>query len=353
MTRYILGRIAQALLVVLAAYTIAFFLLHLLPSNPVDLMLGPDSGDISIEQREALAAQYGLDQPVLVQYFQNLLALLGGDLGYSFQQGRSVADVLGEALPSTLQLAAASLVLTLVFGLGLGFIAASTRNSSFSQVLLGLPSLGVSIPTFWFGLILIQFLSFKWQLFPAFNAPGVAGLVLPAVTLALPTSAMIAQVFARSLIDTRRQPFVAAVRAKGASYFSVQLQHVARNAFFPVLTVLGLVVGQLFSGTVVIETVFSRPGLGRVIAGAVGSQDILVVLGAVLLGAVLYTLTNLAVDLIYPVIDPRLRSSIRARPRRVRRVSGAHPDDPAEHSTESRDQPAVAGPSRTQEAIAR
>ncbi|MGO3151895.1 MAG: ABC transporter permease [Galactobacter sp.] len=318
MTRYLLGRLGQALIVVLSAYTISFFLLHLLPSNPVDLMLGPDAADVTVEEREALAARYGLDQPVLIQYFTHLFALVRGDLGYSFQLGRPVADVLGEALPSTLVLAGVSLLLALVLGLTLGFIAATIRSPWLSQILLSVPSLGVSIPSFWFGLVLIQYFSFRWQLFPAFNAPGPSGLVLPMLALAMPSAAMIAQVFARSLIDSRRQPFANAIRSKGAGYLSVQFRHVAHNALLPVLTVLGLVVAGLFGGTVIVETVFSRPGLGRVISNAVGGQDILVVLGAVLLGALLYTLTNLVVDLVYPLLDPRLRTSIRTGPRRAR-----------------------------------
>lgn len=309
MTRYILGRLGQSLLVVLIAYAVAFFLLFALPSDPISLLLGTDSGDVTEAQRAELAARYGFDQPILVQFWHHFTGLLQGDLGFSVQQSRSVSSILADAIPPTLQLAGLGLVFALVFGLGIGLLAAGARRSWLSQLLLGLPSLGVSIPAFWFGLVLVQLLSFKWRLFPAFDAPGVNGLILPALTLALPTGAMIAQVFARSLINASRQPFVTTARSKGAPHVYVLLRHVARNGMLPVLTITGLVVGQLFSGTVVTETVFSRPGLGRVIASAVTSQDIPVVLGAVLIGALLYTLANLAVDLVYPLADPRLRDS--------------------------------------------
>ncbi|KAB1664023.1 ABC transporter permease [Pseudoclavibacter sp. CFCC 13611] len=323
MPRFILGRLGQALLVIFVAYTVAFLLLYALPSDPISLLLGTDAGDVTEAQRAELAAQYGFDQPLIVQYWHHLTSLLTGDLGFSVQQSRDVVAILLSAIGPTLQLAAFAFVLALVFGLGLGLWAAGTRTSWLSQILLGLPSLGVSIPAFWFGLVLIQLFSFRWQIFPAFNAEGLAGLILPAATLALPTGAMVAQVFARSLINVQRQPFATTARSKGAGHRYVLLRHVSRNALLPVLTITGLVVGQLFSGTVVTETVFSRPGLGRVIASAVTSQDIPVVLGAVLIGALLYTLTNLVVDLIYPLIDPRLRASIGARSTARRRKSAS------------------------------
>ncbi|KAB1659426.1 ABC transporter permease [Pseudoclavibacter chungangensis] len=328
MTRYILTRLGQALLVVFAAYTIAFFLLYVLPSDPVSLMLGTDAAGVTEEQRAQLARQYGFDQPVIVQYLGRLGALFTGDLGYSFQQSRPVTEILAAAIPPTLQLASLGFLVALVFGLGIGLAAAAGRDRWWSQVLLGLPSLGVSIPAFWFGLVLIQLFSFKWRLFPAFNAEGLWGLVLPAITLALPTGAMIAQVFARSLITTQRQAFVTTAWAKGAGPGHVLFRHVTRNALFPVLTITGLVVGQLFSGTVVTETVFSRPGLGRVIATSVTSQDIPVVLGAVIIGAALYTIANLVVDLVYPLIDPRLRASIARGDGRNGRRAATAPEAP-------------------------
>lgn len=313
MARFVALRIGQAVLVTWVAYTAAFFLLYALPSDPISLLLGPDAVDVSPEERAALAAQYGFDQPLIQQYFHALFNLFRGDLGYSVQMGGAVSAILGEALGSTIQLAALGLVFAVVFGLGIAVAATYFQNPWLRQTLLSLPSLSVSIPAFWFGLLLIQVFSFRLQWFPAFSATGFESMILPAITLALPTSAMIAQVFARSLNTALNEPYSATAFAKGAPRIRVVLHHASRNALLPMLTITGLVVGQLLSGTVVTETVFSRPGLGRVIATAVSGQDIPVVLGAVLVGAVLYSGTNLIVDLLYPVFDPRQRARLGER----------------------------------------
>lgn len=308
MARYILLRIGQALLVTWVAYTLAFFLLFALPSDPVSLLLGPDATDISAEERAVLAAQYGFDKPLVVQYATAFFNLLRGDLGYSIQMSSPVGSILAEAIGYTAQLAALGFLFALIFGIGIAVIASYAQNSWLRQALLSLPSLAVSIPAFWFGLLLIQIFSFRLQLFPAFSAEGLSSMILPALTLALPTSAMIAQVFTRSLNVAINEAYSATAFAKGTPRFAVVIRHALPNALLPMLTITGLVVGQLLSGAVVTETVFSRPGLGRVIASAVSQQDIPVVLGAVLVGAALYSITNLIVDLLYPLVDPRQRA---------------------------------------------
>lgn len=305
--RFVAARIAQAVLVTWIAYTAAFFLLYALPSDPISLLLGPDAVDVSAEERAALAAQYGFDQPLIQQYLNALTGLFRGDFGYSVHMGSSVTAVLTDALASTAGLATLGLLFAIVIGVGIALAATYFSHPLLRQTLLSLPSLAVSIPAFWFGLLLIQVFSFRLQLFPAFSEEGLRSLILPAFTLALPTSAMIAQVFTRSLSTAFRDPYTSTAFAKGSSRLRVLLHHASRNALLPMLTITGLVVGQLLSGTVVTETVFSRPGLGRVIATAVSDQDIPVVLGAVLVGAILYSGTNLIVDLLYPVFDPRQR----------------------------------------------
>lgn len=321
--RYVAARIAQAVLVTWIAYTAAFFLLYALPSDPVSLILGPDAVDVSVEERAALAAQYGLDLPIFQQYLNALVDLVRGDLGFSFQMSAPVSTILGEALSSTIGLAALGLFFALFFGIGIALLATLSVNPLLRQILLGLPSLAVSIPAFWFGLVLIQIFSFRLNIFPAFSAEGVESMILPALTLALPTSAMIAQVFTRTLNSAFHEAYADTAFAKGAPRRVVVLRHAARNALLPMLTITGLVVGQLLSGTVVTETVFSRPGLGRVIASAVSTQDIAVVLGAVLIGAVLYSGTNLLVDLLYPVLDPRQRQRLSPRSSHKRSLSPA------------------------------
>ncbi|WP_080792165.1 ABC transporter permease [Corynebacterium pacaense] len=316
--RFVAARVGQAVLVTWVAYTAAFFLLYALPSDPVSLLLGPDAVDVSAAERAELAARYGFDLPIFQQYLNALGGLLRGDLGFSVQMGGAVGGILAGALGPTAILGALGLLLAIVIGVGIAIAATYSTTPLIRQFLLGLPSLAVSIPAFWLGLILIQVFSFRLQWFPAFSAEGLSGLILPALTLALPTSAMIAQVFTRSLSTSFHEAYADTAFAKGAPRSTVLIHHAARNALLPALTITGLVVGQLLSGTVVTETVFSRPGLGRVIATAVSNQDIPVVLGAVLVGAVLYSGTNLIVDLLYPVFDPRQRERIGAR-----KVSGS------------------------------
>ncbi|MFC8386841.1 ABC transporter permease [Nocardia sp. NPDC057272] len=308
MGRYVLRRLAQAVGVLWAAYTVSFFVLEFLPGDPVSAMAGGGLTSSPVDPAElaALRAQYGFDKPIVVQYLDYLGRGLVGDFGDSVATGRSVTGTIAAALPPTLQLTAAALVLAVLFGGGLAVAATYTSRRWLRQVLLALPPLAISIPSFWAGLMLVQLLSFRIRLFPAFGNAGLAGLVLPAVTLAIPTGALIAQVLAKSLLSTLDAPFVHTARAKGASRIRVHLRHALRSASLPALTIVGLLVGQLVASAVVIETVFSRNGLGRVMASAVSVQDIPLVQGVVVFGAFVFVVVNLIVDLIYPVLDPRI-----------------------------------------------
>jgi len=325
MTRYIVLRLLQAVGVLWAAYTVSFLVLYALPGDPASLLAGPDATDVTPEQLDAIRAQYGLDRPLIVQYIDQLLHLVRGDLGTSISSGRPVTDIIGEAIGPTAQIAAAGLVLAIVFGGGLAIVATYTRHRWLGQFLLSLPPLGVAIPAFWFALLLLQWFSFALPIFPAMGDSGPASIVLPAITLALPTGATIAQLLSKSLVTTLREPYIDTAWAKGATRARIHFTHALRNAALPALTVAGLLIGQLLAGTVVTETVFSRPGIGRVTASAVGSQDIPVVQGVVVFAAVVFVLANLIVDLIYPLLDPR----IQIRRRRIARVS-ATPVTPAQ-----------------------
>ncbi|PJI93829.1 ABC transporter permease [Luteimicrobium subarcticum] len=313
MLRYVAGRLGQALLVLWAAYTVSFFVLWALPSDPVSLLLGTDPSDVTPEQLAAVRHEYGLDQPLLVQYVHQLGDVLHGDLGRSVSTRQPVTTLLGDAIGPTAQIAAAGLLLAVLLGGGLAVAATLTRNRRLAGTLLGLPPLGVAVPGFWFGLVLLQCFSFRLPLFPAIGDDGLASIVLPAVTLALPTGAVIAQLLSKSLTAALREPYAETARAKGASPARVHLRHALRNASLPALTAAGLLVGGLLGGTVVTETVFSRPGLGRLTATAVQSQDVPVVQGVVLVGATVFVLVNLAVDLVYPVLDPRVEQWRRRR----------------------------------------
>ncbi|MFJ8113551.1 ABC transporter permease [Streptomyces sp. NPDC096132] len=308
MRRYVIKPLAQAVGVLWAAYTVSFLVLQYLPGDPVSAMAGAgaDSGQIDPAQLAALRHQYGFDKPVPVQYADHLGRAVLGDFGDSVSTGRPVTSTLAEALPQTLQLTGAALLLAVLLGGGLAVVATCTTRRWLRQLLLSLPPLGVSVPTFWVGLMLVELFSFRVRLFPAFGNDGLRGLVLPALTLAVPTGALVAQVLAKSLFTALDQAYVETARAKGAGRLRIHLRHALRNASLPALTIVGLLAGQLIAGSVVVETVFSRDGLGRVTAAAVTVQDIPLVQGVVVFGALIFVAANLLVDLVYPLLDPRI-----------------------------------------------
>ncbi|MFP5020668.1 ABC transporter permease [Pseudonocardia phyllosphaerae] len=305
---YLLRRVGLALVVLWAAWTVSFVVLYLLPGDPVATMAGgaSDGEPVSPAELAALRARYGLDQPVLVQYGQKLAAALHGDLGTSFATGEPVSSAIGRVLPKTLQIAGAGLAVAVVGGTVVAVAATWTRRRWLAQLLGSLPSLAVSLPVFWVGLMLVQLFSFTLGWLPSVGARGPAALVMPAIALGLPTGALIAQVLARSLQTALGSSYVTTARAKGAGPAAVHLVHALGNAAIPALTVLGYVVGNLLAGTVVVETVFTRPGLGRLTVSSVGLQDIPVVQGVVLFASLVFVLVNLLVDLVYPLLDPRV-----------------------------------------------
>jgi peptide/nickel transport system permease protein len=308
--RYVLRRVAQAMFVLWAAFTVAFVIMYALPSDPAQLLVGSDNA-VSSEQLDALREEFGLDRSLIAQYVGQLGDVVRGDLGRSLRSGREVTELIGEAIPPTAQVTGLALAMALIGGSTVAMVATATRSRALANLLLALPPLGVAIPSFWLGLLLVQQFSFNWAWFPALGNQGWRSVILPAVTLAVPTAALIAQVLAKSLQQTLREPYIDTARSKGATRSRVHLRHAARNAALPALTLAGIIVGNLLSGSVVTETVFSRSGLGRVTSQAVADQDLPVVQGLVLLGAAMFVTVNLAVDLLYPVFDPRIMRSPR------------------------------------------
>lgn len=309
MTRYVLGRVGQALLVLWAAYTVTFVILYLLPSDPVALQLSANNIEVDSltqAQRDAAAARLGLDRPVWEQYAGMLLAALRGDFGVSYAKGIPVTDLIAQRLPGTVALSAVAVALSLVSGVLLAFAATWIPRGPVATLLRRLPALGVSVPNFWIGLLLIQVFAFTLGWLPAMGDAGVQSLILPAVTMAIPTSAVLAQVLVRSFDDALSEPYIATARAKGLGRAAVQLRHAARNAALPTLTILGLLIGATVTGSIVVETVFSRNGVGRLAQESVLAQDIPVVQAVVTLAAAAFVVVNLAVDLLYPLLDPRI-----------------------------------------------
>jgi len=308
MTRYLAIRVSLALGVLWAAYTVAFVVLYLIPGDPVSAMAagGMDSGTVSEERLWELREEYGFNDPFIVQYFNHLMAAATGDLGNSVQTGQPVTTAIGQVVGSTVQLASLALLISVVGGAGIALLATYTRAAWLQNFLLSLPPIAISLPTFWVGLLLIQLFSFRLGIFPAMGDDGLLALILPAVTLSLPIGSMIAQVLARSVQEAMLEPYVVTARAKGITRATVHFGHVLRNAALPALTVVGLVAGNLLAGSVVVETVFARPGIGQLTVTAVTLQDLPVVLGVVTLGAVVFVTANLLVDLVLPLVDPRV-----------------------------------------------
>jgi peptide/nickel transport system permease protein len=306
LARYVAFRVLQAVGVLVAAYTVTFLILDALPGNAVDAITGGQATDMTPQQLAALKASFGLNQPAYSQWWLHLSQALEGNLGRSYISGEKVSSLLAANIPSTAALTGTALLFALVFGGGLALWATQLRTRWLRSALLSLPPLGVAVPGFWVGLMLLQVFSFDVHVFPGTGNEGFESLVLPAITMAIPTGAMISSLLAKSLDSALAAPYADTARSKGASEARVQFRHALRNALTSTITVAGVLAGQLVSSAVVVETVFSRAGLGQLTANAVSNADIPVLQGMVILGATVFVTINLIVDLIYPVLDRRV-----------------------------------------------
>jgi ABC-type dipeptide/oligopeptide/nickel transport system permease component len=304
MTTYILRRLASIVGLAFGISILVFLIIRLIPGDPALSLLGTNAGDPSLVAR--LHEQLGLDAPVPVQYARWIGNVLSGDFGYSYGNQQSVTSLLAANFPATIQLTVAGLTLSLLFGSILGVVAALRRNRATDTVAMGFALTCMSIPSFWLGLLLILLFAVQLPIFDVVGGTSLKGLVLPAVTLALGSIGFNARFVRSSVINAQQLNHVITARAKGITAVQVFRRHVLRNALLPILTIVGLQVGQLISGVVIVETVFSRPGIGRLLVQAILSKDYLTVQAVVLIIAVLYALTNFAVDLLYPVLDPRV-----------------------------------------------
>lgn len=320
MLTYAAKRFLHALLVLWAAFTGTFFLLYALPGDAAlnKAGVGSDASAMSSQQLAQLKAELGLDQPIIVQYWHALIGAVHGDFGRSLQTGRPASEQYFQALPETLKLAATALILGLALGICWALLATYVRWGPLRQALLALPAVGVAIPTFWVGLVMIQFVSFKCRMLPAIGNQGIESLIMPAIVLAIPIGAMSAQVLSRSLEQTMRAPYIETARSRGASRGRIVIGQALQNSIIPVVTTLGMTVGHLIGGSVVVETVFSRAGVGALTVRAVDFQDTPVVLVSVTFAAAIFVTINFVVDLLYPIIDPRIRL-------RARRVAATAP----------------------------
>jgi peptide/nickel transport system permease protein/oligopeptide transport system permease protein len=305
MTGYIHRRLLAAIPVVLGVSLLTFFALHLLPGDPVLVMLG-ESGD-SPERVTELRAQLGLDDPIAVQYARFLGNALRGDLGRSIRTNRPVLDEIRQHAPRTLELTLAGLGVAVILGISLGVLAAHHRNRWLDRVSVALSLVGVSMPSFWLGMLLIFLFALQLGWLPATGQGGLERLVLPALTLGVQAMAVIALVTRAKVAEVLAREYVTTARGKGVPERVLLFRHALRNALLPVVTIVGLQFGALLGGSVIIENVFARQGMGRLAVEAILNRDVPIVQGVVLVSGVIYVLINLVVDLLYATLDPRIR----------------------------------------------
>jgi peptide/nickel transport system permease protein len=305
MLRYIGERALQAVPVLVGITVVTFLMLHLVPGDPVLLFAGEKP--MSEAQAAEIRHQLGLDRPLLTQYEDYTAHLLRGDLGRALRSQRPVLESVLEVLPATVQLTLSALGLAIVLGLALGVLAALAHRTWLDTAAMGVAILGVSMPVFYSSLLLLLLFSFTLGWFPATGQGGFDHLILPATALGLISSAVLARLVRSGMLGVLRQDYIVTARAKGLSRALVVWRHALRNALIPVITMVGLQLGALLGGAVVTETIFSRPGLGRLAVDAILNRDFPLVQGTVLVAAVVYVAVNLLVDIAYAAVDPRIR----------------------------------------------
>jgi len=305
MTRYIQKRILLAIPTILLTSVVVFLMLYFIPGDPASIYVGESQA--TPERIAQIRHSLGFDRPLYVQYGDFLWKAVHGNLGRSVQTNRPVAQEVLDRLPNTIQLAVAAMILAILSGVSLGIISGLKQNSWLDTLAMLGALTGVSIPVFWLGLLLIMFFAVRLHWFPATSQPGLRGLVLPAVSLALLSTATLARLVRSSIIEVLHLEFLQTTRAKGLRERTVVLRHALPNALIPVITVIGLQFGSLLSGAVVTETVFARPGLGKLVVDSIQNKDFPVVQGVILVLAMIYVIVNLLVDLSYAIIDPRIR----------------------------------------------
>ncbi len=304
MLNYLYTRLAAAVVVILGVSTMVFLLIHIVPGDPVEVMLGEAA---QAADREALRSALGLDRPVWAQWLGYMSQLARFDLGTSLYSGREIAVILAERLPATLILAAAGIITALLLALPLGILAAVRRGSGWDVGAMTFSMLGISIPNFWMGPLLIMVFSLWLGWFPVSGYEGARSLVLPAVTLGTALAALLSRMVRASLLEVLGEDYIHAARARGLSPLAVVCRHALPNAALPIITVLGLQLGSLLAGAVITETIFSWPGVGLLTIEAIQKRDYPLVQGCVLLISLAYVLVNLITDLICAGLDPRVR----------------------------------------------
>jgi peptide/nickel transport system permease protein len=304
MLRYLIRRLLLTIPVLLGVATLVFALIHFIPGDPAQAMLGEGASPADVAQ---LRERLGLDQPLFVQYGSFLRGLLRGDLGVSLRNDQPVTQQILERMPATAELAFASMAVAVLIALPLGIIAAVWRGTFADVGAMTLSLVGISVPNFWLGPLLAIIFAVELGWLPVGGRGTVAHLVLPAVTLGAALAAILARMTRASLLEELREPYVLAARAKGVSRTRAVLHHALRNSLIPIVTILGLQFGVVLTGAVITETIFAWPGIGRLLIQSISFRDYPLVQGCVLLIAVTYVGVNLITDLTYGFLDPRIR----------------------------------------------
>ena len=304
MLRYLFRRLLTTIPVLVGVATLVFSLIHLVPGDPVQTMLGESASPQDVEQ---LRARLGLDRPLLVQYGAFMKGAVTGDLGTSLRTSQPIVQAIGERMPATFELAAAAMLVAVVIAIPLGILAAARSGTRVDHAATTLALVGISMPNFWLGPLLAIVFSIELGWLPVSGRGGLSHLVLPAITLGAPLAAILARMTRASVIEELRELYVLAARARGVSRLRAILRHAFRNGLIPVVTVLGLQFGSVLTGAVITETIFAWPGVGRLLVQSISARDYPAVQGCILLIAVTYVTVNVVTDVVYGLLDPRIR----------------------------------------------
>jgi peptide/nickel transport system permease protein len=304
--RYVIRRLLQSIIVVFGVSIVAFGMTFL-TGDPAEAILGRGADLMTVQQIQEFRVQMGFDRPWYVQYFDFVWKALQGDFGYSFIRHQPAYQIITERLPATIQLAAFALIISIVFSIPLGVISATKSNTLIDYVVTLVALIGQSVPSFWLGILLILFFGVYLRWLPISGSGSWQQLIMPGITLAAFSIARNMRLTRAAMLDLMQKDFVRTARSKGISENRVVYVHVLRNSLLPIVTAIGLQMGFLLGGSVIVETIFGWPGVGREIIAAIGSNDFYVVQAGVIMLALIFTGVNLLVDLVYGWIDPRIR----------------------------------------------
>ena len=309
MGKFILKRILIVIPILLAVSIIVFAMLQLVPGDPIRMMMGENAALMTPAEIEEYRVLLGLDKPLHIQYLNTIKGYLHGDMGHSIKTKRAVSSEIAIRIPSTISLALFGMSIAIIFGVIVGIISALNHNGPLDYILSFITMLGVGMPRFWFGLLLMYLFAIKLRWLPVISkaSDGIRGLILPGVTLASSAHASIARLVRSGMLEVLQNDYIRTARAKGAKEQTVIIKHALRNSLIPVITVIGVQFGSIVAGTTIIETVFSRQGLGVLLVNAILEKDFPLIQGVMMVVSLVYVVVNALVEIAYGILDPRIR----------------------------------------------